>query len=167
MRDNILEIKNLVIRNKSSKEILLDSVGFDVERKKITGVVGESGSGKSITALSLLKLLPNQLLPEAGSALYNNGEGIKDLFTLSAVEHSRLRGKEISMIFQEPMTSLNPSMRCGRQVMESILFHQDISPGDARLKILDLFEKTGLPSPERIFSSYPHQRIFPPLSPSL
>src|SRR6056297_630915 len=126
MIDNLLEINDLVIQNKLTKDILLESVSFGVEKKKITGIVGESGSGKSITALSLLKLLPHQLIVKDGSALFKEGNAEKDLFALSSARIKSMRGKDISMIFQEPMTSLNPSMRCGSQVMESLLFHQNI-----------------------------------------
>ncbi len=157
MTNNLLDIKDLVIQNKLSGELLLESVSFNVKRKKITGIVGESGSGKSITALSLLKLLPRQLSIQKGTALYQTGQKDTDLFSLTETDINKIRGKEISMIFQEPMTSLNPSMSCGKQVLESILFHQDIPIKDARKKILKLFEKTGLPHPDKIYSSYPHQ----------
>ena len=157
MTNNLLDIKDLVIQNKLTGELLLESVSFNVKRKKITGIVGESGSGKSITALSLLKLLPRQLSLQKGKALFEKEQGNIDLFSLTEAEMNKIRGKEISMIFQEPMTSLNPSMTCGRQVLESIIFHQDISIKKARKKILNLFEKTGLPQPDKIYSSYPHQ----------
>lgn len=157
MTGNLLEIKDLTIQNNPTGELLLESVSFSVKRKKITGIVGESGSGKSITALSILKLLPQQLLQKNGTAFYDRGLEDVDLYSLPAAEMNKIRGKDISMIFQEPMTSLNPSMTCGRQVLESILYHQNISLKAARNKILELFEKTGLPSPGNIYTSYPHQ----------
>ncbi len=156
MANNILEIKDLVIQNKYTGNILLDSVSFEAGRRQITGIVGESGSGKSITALSLLGLLPHGLMRAEGKAIFQS-KNETDLLDLNEKGRNRIRGKEISMIFQEPMTSLNPSMTCGKQVEESVLFHEKISGKEARVRILDMFGRTGLPEPERIYFSYPHQ----------
>ena len=157
MSNLILEIKDLCIRNKNSGEIILDHISFSVEKQKITGIVGESGSGKSITALSIMGLLPPSLALCHGQILFHFNHQSPDLTTLPYEKMNALRGKEISMIFQEPMSSLNPSMKCGDQVMEPLLFHTRLTKHDARIKVMELFQLTGLPEPERIFSSYPHQ----------
>jgi peptide/nickel transport system ATP-binding protein len=155
--DQLLRINDLQLVNEKSKELILDHISFSVEKQKITGIVGESGSGKSMTALSLLRLLPNALKIASGEAVFHFEGADTDLFKIRESQISKIRGKEITMIFQEPMTSLNPTMRCGLQIAESLRYHLGEKEKIARPRIIDLFDQTGLPDPERIYSSYPHQ----------
>jgi peptide/nickel transport system ATP-binding protein len=138
----------------------VDKISFTIHRGETVGIVGESGSGKSVTSLSIMQLIPS---PPGniigGQILYypnDNTESI-DLLKIPEKEMRQYRGNEIAMIFQEPMTSLNPVFTCGNQVMEAILLHQKPSKSEAKRLTLDLFEKVQLPDPERIFNAYPHQ----------
>jgi peptide/nickel transport system ATP-binding protein len=138
----------------------VDKVSFTIHRGETVGIVGESGSGKSVASLSIMQLIPS---PPGniigGQILYypnDNTESI-DLLKIPEKEMRQYRGNEIAMIFQEPMTSLNPVFTCGNQVMEAILLHQKPSKSEAKRLTLDLFEKVQLPDPERIFNAYPHQ----------
>jgi len=151
----LIEIKSLSIEFGTGERLVkaVDNVSLSLEKGKSLGLVGESGSGKSITALSIMQLLPPQAIITEGSILFSE----TNLLRLNQNAMSKLRGNKISMIFQEPMTSLNPVMRCGPQVLESIRQHQQISSKSARIKVLQLFEKVKLPRPESIFRSYPHQ----------
>ncbi len=148
---NLLEINNLTLR--FSQQKALHNISFSLEKKEIMGLVGESGSGKSLTAYAIAGLLPASVIIESGEILF---KGI-DLLTLSSRERRQFSGKEIAMVFQEPMTSLNPSMTCGKQVLEAILLHEKITKKKAIEKVLSLFEQVLLPEPKRIFNSYPHQ----------
>nr|WP_316928519.1 ABC transporter ATP-binding protein [Cesiribacter andamanensis] len=122
------------------------------------GIVGESGSGKSVTALTLLQLLGAQGRQVEGEALFQSRQlGPIDLLKADKKQMRKIRGNEISIIFQEPMTSLNPVYTCGNQVMETILLHREVSREEARRQTLALFERVQLPSPDRIFKAYPHQ----------
>jgi len=147
----MLSVKNLDIAIGSRK--VVNGVSFELEKGNCTGLVGESGSGKSLTALSLMGLLPKQASVIGGEILYD------DLNLLSLPEKTlrNIRGQKISMVFQEPMTALNPVMHCGKQVVEIIRQHQKVTRNEARRKTLSLFEKVQIPRPEKIFSSYPHQ----------
>ncbi len=152
---NILEIKNLSLsfKSNSGNKTVLKNISFNLKEAKTLGIVGESGSGKSLTALSILKLLPVNACVDSGTISFLNTE----LLTLSEKELVKIRGNEISMIFQEPMTSLNPSLKCGIQVLELITNHTRISKSKAKLKVLELFDEVKLPDPVRIFNSYPHE----------
>ena len=138
----------------------VDKVSFTINRGETVGIVGESGSGKSVTSLSVMRLIPD---PPGkivgGQILYYPADSDTpiDLVKLSDEEMRHYRGNEIAMIFQEPMTSLNPVFTCGDQVMEAILLHQNVAKADAKKATLDLFEKVQLPDPERVFNAYPHQ----------
>lgn len=137
----------------------VDDVTIEVNSGELVAVVGESGSGKSVTALSILRLHP---APPArytkGEILFTNKEGnTSDLLKTSSQHLQSVRGNEISMIFQEPMSSLNPVHTCGRQVSEAILLHQKISLEEAKKKTLDLFESVQLPNPSLLYNRYPHQ----------
>lgn len=145
---NLVSVKNLKIAFSGNE--VLHGIGFDVQKGEILGIVGESGSGKSLTSLAIMGLLPKNAQKE-GSIQFMNKEILNNDAT------NTLRGNEISMIFQEPMTSLNPSMICGNQVLENILLHKKISKNQAKEKVLSLFEKVKLPQPERIFNAYPHE----------
>ncbi|RTL59913.1 MAG: ABC transporter ATP-binding protein [Sphingobacteriales bacterium] len=157
----LLEIKNLQVDfvSDETRVTALKNISFTVDRGEIVAIVGESGSGKSVTSLSVLQLLPS---PPAqfinGEILFtkNNNQTI-DILKLPKEELQSIRGNEIAMIFQEPMTSLNPVYTCGNQVMEAILLHQKISKEKAKQKTIQLFEKVKLPDPSGIFNRYPHQ----------
>jgi ABC-type dipeptide/oligopeptide/nickel transport system ATPase component len=118
------------------------------------GLVGESGSGKSITALALMRLIPDPPGKIVGGRILFDG---RDVLALSRDEVRNIRGNEIAMIFQEPMTSLNPIHNCGRQIMEPLMIHQGLSKKEAGKRALELLSMTGIPAPERRFHEYPHQ----------
>lgn len=157
MQNNtILSIRNLnlaFINDNIERQVLFD-IDLELKKNEILGVVGESGSGKSVTSLSILGLLPGKTTKIAsGKVLY---EG-KDLLEAHEKELQSIRGNEISMIFQEPMSSLNPSMRCGKQVLEILQLHKNISARDAKREVLSLFEKVKLPDIHRAYKAYPHE----------
>lgn len=160
MSDILLEVKNLIteFNTENGNVKAVNDVSFQIKKKEIVGIVGESGSGKSVTSLSLMRLIPN---PPGkitnGEILYHTDNGVIDLVNISEKEMRSYRGNEISMIFQEPMTSLNPVFTCGNQVAEAILLHQKVSKEEAKRITLELFEKVKLPNPPRIFDAYPHQ----------
>ncbi|MGO2357588.1 ABC transporter ATP-binding protein [Mesonia sp.] len=151
----LLSVKELEVSFTSNdlEKVVLHDISFQLYKNEILGVVGESGSGKSITALSILKLLPPIAKISKGEIHFLG----KNLALTSEKEMQSLRGNEISMIFQEPMSSLNPSLTCGFQVQEILLRHTGITSAEAKQKTLKLFEKVRLPRPESIFGSYPHQ----------
>ena len=160
-KEVLLEVKNLVTEFKSDGEFIkaVNDVSFTLHKGETIGIVGESGSGKSVTSLSIMQLIPN---PPGrvfgGEMLYHSKDkGVVNLRNLPAEEMRSFRGNEIAMIFQEPMTSLNPVYTCGNQVMEAILLHQKVTRKEAKKKTLKLFEQVQLPDPERIFNVYPHQ----------
>ena len=132
-------------------------ISFQIYRGETVGIVGESGSGKSVTSLSLMRLIPNPPGKIVGGELiYRSEKGAVDLTKVPEAEMRHYRGNKISMIFQEPMTSLNPVFTCGSQVDEAIILHQKKNKKEAKALTLQLFQKVQLPSPERIYSSYPH-----------
>lgn len=157
----LLQIKNLVTEFHTEDETVkaVNDISFKLHRGETIGIVGESGSGKSVTSLSTMKLIqspPGQIT--AGEILYHSQDmGIVDLVTLPEKDMRKLRGNELAMIFQEPMTSLNPVYTCGDQVMEAILQHQEIGTAEAKEKTIELFKDVKLPRPESIFETYPHQ----------
>jgi len=159
--DTIISLKELCIAfsHEGKEHIAVDHISFDLKRGSTLGIVGESGSGKSLTSLAIMGLVPkpNGRIKN-GSILFQSPDGQKtDLCTLSEKEMRYWRGKRIAMIFQEPMTSLNPAYRCGKQVMENILEHENVSRSEARKRTIDLFREVMLPDPERTFKAYPHQ----------
>lgn len=156
MSSNSIEIKNLSL--KFGENEILKNVSFSVGKGKILGVVGESGSGKSITSLAIMGLLPKNAQISANSKiLFDSLRGSIDLLKLNPEEKRKYRGHEIGMIFQEPMTSLNPSIRCGEQVEEAIRLHLKLRKPEAKKRVIELFEKVLLPNPERIYKAYPHE----------
>lgn len=157
----LLQVNNLSVDFISEQGTVhaLKNISFSVDRGEIVALVGESGSGKSVTSLSILQLLPS---PPAkytnGQILFSeNGDNAIDLLQIDKKQLPQIRGNKISMIFQEPMTSLNPVMRCGHQVMEAIHWHKKISVQQARKETIQWFEKVRLPDPAAIFNRYPHQ----------
>ena len=157
--NSLLSIKDLTIQFSNDGELLpaVKNISIDVAPGEIVAIVGESGSGKSVTALSVLQLLPKQSVIN-GQILYQQNENVPiDLLQLPASKISAIRGNHIAMIFQEPMTSLNPVLTCGHQVMEAIQVHQKISTRAAREKTVALFARVKLPDPATIINRYPHQ----------
>lgn len=153
---NVLSIRNLRTYFHTDDGIAkaVDDVSFDLREGETLGIVGESGCGKSVTALSILRLLPAAVgVIEGGEILF---EG-KDIVKISEKEIRSIRGNKISMIFQEPMTSLNPAYTCGNQVVEVLKTHRDISSADAKAKAIEILKSVGIPSPEQRFKEYPHQ----------
>lgn len=161
MDSPILSINNLTVRFKTDNDsiLALDHICLHVQRGKTLGIVGESGSGKSVTSLAVMGLLP---MPPAeiteGSIFYTgkNNETI-DLLSLKEKKRRNYRGKEIAMIFQEPMTSLNPVYTCGKQVMEAIMLDKNVHRKQAKERVLSLFDEVKLSSPKRISDAYPHE----------
>ena len=136
----------------------LRNISLSVIRNEILAIVGESGSGKSVTALSILQLLPKIANVTNGEIIFSeDGQKEIDLTRLSKKELQQIRGDKIAMIFQEPMTSLNPVFRCGSQVAESLKLHKKLSGSDAKQQAIEWFRKVRLPEPEKVFSKYPHQ----------
>ena len=159
-KEPLLEFKNLVTEFKTEEEIVraVNDISFTINRGETVGVVGESGSGKSVTALSAMRLIqkPGRIL--SGSINYfSKSIGELDLTKVSEKMMRDLRGNELAMIFQEPMTSLNPVYTCGDQVMEAIILHQKVSKAEAKQRTIKLFEEVKLPRPEILFNTYPHQ----------
>lgn len=157
----LLEVKNLVTEFKTDDGVTraVNDVSFTLNRGETIGIVGESGSGKSVTSLSIMRLIPNPPGRIAsGEIIFHTKDGRKvDLTKISEAEMRNFRGNEIAMIFQEPMTSLNPVFTCGDQVMEAIILHQKVSKQKAKEITLAMFEKVKLPNPQRILTAYPHQ----------
>jgi oligopeptide/dipeptide ABC transporter ATP-binding protein len=131
----------------------VDGVNFSLRERETLGVVGESGCGKSITALTIMRLLSRPGRAVAGRIMFQG----RNLLELSEEEMEDIRGNDIAMIFQEPMTSLNPVFRVGDQILESIERHLGLSHHDARDRVVELFKKVGIPSPERRINDYPHE----------
>ena len=155
MSEFLLEVNNLEVKFSSPKGLInaVNRVSFSLKKGEILGIVGESGSGKTVSALSLLNLLPVNGRITNGEILFEN----KDLL-LSSKKHIRqIRGNKISMIFQDPMSSLNPLMKIGKQVNESMIYHKIIDQKSVLKKTLNLLKKTKIPSPEEGVNNYPHQ----------
>jgi len=156
----LLIIENLSINfvTQGATTQAVKNISLHISAKEIVALVGESGSGKSVTALSILQLLP---IPpaqfESGQIIFNDADKTIDLLKLKHKSLQQIRGNRIAMIFQEPMTSLNPVITCGSQVMEALLQHKKITTSQAKAKTIEWFEKVKLPSPEKMFDRYPHQ----------
>ena len=153
--DSIFEIRGLKTQFFTSKGIVpaVDGVDITVRKGEAVGLVGESGCGKSMTAMSVMQLLkkPGRVVD---GTIKLNGE---DILKMNKREINDIRGNRISMIFQEPMTALNPVYTIGKQAIEALMIHQKISKEDAKAKVIDMFAKVGIPEPEKRFSVYPHQ----------
>ncbi|WP_448528494.1 ABC transporter ATP-binding protein [Raineya sp.] len=158
----LLEVKNLSITFTTSKGVIqaVKDVNFTVYKGETLGIVGESGSGKSVSSLAVLRLIQEGIGKiTSGEIIFNSPKyGKINLLELTEAQMRKdIRGNEIAMIFQEPMTSLNPVFTCGEQVVETILLHQEVSREEAKKRAISLFEKVKLPEPERIFKAYPHE----------
>lgn len=152
----LLSVKNLSLgfKSRSTTNAVLHDISFDVLPNEIVGIVGESGSGKSVTNLAVLGLLPQKSVDISSGEILFEGA---DLLNYSTQELQKIRGNAISMIFQEPMSSLNPSMRCGKQVTEILQLHKKLSAQEAKTETLKLFEQVKLPRPASVFKAYPHE----------
>ncbi|MGK5089588.1 ABC transporter ATP-binding protein [Bdellovibrionota bacterium FG-2] len=154
--EKLLEVKGLRTSffTEGGEVKAVDDVNFNVYRGKTLGIVGESGCGKSVTSLSIMRLIPNPPGRTVGGEILYKG---RDLLKLSDAAMRKIRGDEISMIFQEPMTSLNPVFTVGNQIMEAVMLHQKLSRKDARNKAIEQLQLVGIPSPEKRVDDYPHQ----------
>ena len=160
MKSLLLDIKNLEVKFSSGKEefIAVKNISFSLHKGETISVVGESGSGKSVTSLSIMQLIPSPPGKiTAGEIIYYGRVKAVNLLSLKEDEMRAYRGKDIAMIFQEPMTSLNPVFTCGDQIVEAVLLHQKCTKKEAKEKAIELFNEVKLPRPESIFESYPHQ----------
>ena len=154
--EHLLEVRNLCTYFHTEEGLgkAVDGVSFELRRGETLGLVGESGCGKSVSGLSVMRLIPQppgQI--ESGEILF----GGRDLLRLSEDEMCRVRGNEIAMIFQEPMTSLNPVLTCGFQITESVILHQGVSKQEARNRAIEMLRLVGIPAPEQRVDEYPHQ----------
>ena len=151
----VLEIEDLVTEFRTDRGTVraIDGVSFEIPAKTTLGVVGESGSGKSVTALSVMRLISPPGRIASGKIRYAG----KDLLALPPPEMRKIRGNRIAMIFQEPMTSLNPVFTAGEQVAEAVRLHQGKSKAEARRAAIEMFKLVGIPSPEERVDSFPHQ----------
>jgi peptide/nickel transport system ATP-binding protein len=136
---------------------LVNNISFSLKKGKVLGIVGESGSGKSLTALSLTRLLPDNITISSGNIFFSGSGEMIELSSPGLKNIREYRGNRIAMIFQEPMTSLNPSMKCGRQIEEAILAHQKLNRAILKRKVITLMEEVSLPRPEILYNSYPYQ----------
>ena len=161
MQTDVLEIRDLSVTFHMGREEItaVDRVSFTLKKGCTTGIVGESGSGKSVTALSVMHLLPSpSAIVNADKMLLFDQKGIPvDINSFDQRQMRHVRGNRISMIFQEPMTSLNPVTRCGKQVVEAVRAHQALSRHEAKKKTLEIFREVMLPMPEDVFYAYPHE----------
>jgi len=155
-RNELVKVRNLktYFYTEDGVAKAVDGVGFDIYEGEVVGLVGESGSGKSVTSLSLMRLIPDPpgKIVE-GSIIFQN----KDILKMTYPEVRRIRGNQMAMIFQEPMTSLNPVFTIGDQIMEPLLLHQKLSKKEAKKKAAEMLELVGIPSPEKRLDDYPHQ----------
>jgi len=154
--ESLLSVKNLKTHFSVGNSVVkaVDGISFDLEPGKTFAIVGESGSGKSITALSIMGLLPNNLESvDRGKILFNN----QDLLTLEEKEMRKIRGNSVSMIFQEPMTSLNPVYDLSFQISEAIMLHQNKDKQEARKIAIDMLDLVGIPEPQKRIDAFPHE----------
>ena len=154
---NILEVKNVTTKLKTDRgEITaVDRVSFSLGKGEILGLVGESGCGKSMTSMTIMRLLDEKVARSEGEILFCG----QNLLTLSEREMNTIRGNEISMIFQDVMTSLNPLMTIGRQIMEPMMVHKGMSKEDAKKRAIELLAAVGIPMPEKRFKEYPNSTL--------
>lgn len=157
----LLSIENLVTQFHTPQGVVhaVDGASLSVDKGRTLGVVGESGCGKSVTMLSVMRLIPNPLLPQLGGRIVAGHvwfEG-QDLLALTEEQMRRIRGNKIAMIFQDPMTSLNPTMRVGDQIIEALILHRELTPAQARREAVQLLAQVRIPSPEERLDDFPYQ----------
>lgn len=153
----LLQVKNLVTQFKVDKGTIIkaaDNVSFHIDEGETVAIVGESGSGKSVTSLSVMQLVPDPPGKIAGGEILLRGE---DMLTMTPAQVRSIRGNEIAMIFQEPMTSLNPVMTVGRQITEPIRLHMKLDQKAAEARAIELLRRVGIPDPDKRMQTYPHQ----------
>jgi len=155
MAERLLEVKGLKVRFTTEDGIVraVDGVDFELDRGSVFGIVGESGSGKSVTAMTILGLTRDKNTTFEGEVVYKG----QNLLALPESRLRDVRGNEIAMIFQDPMTSLNPVYKVGDQIIEAITTHEDISKGDARRRAIELLRQVGIPNANTRVDDYPHQ----------
>jgi len=155
MAEPLLEVKDLKVSFRTEDGVVnaVDGVSFTLSPREVLGIVGESGSGKSVTMMSVLRLINDPNMRVEGEVLYKG----RDLMKLDKHQMQEVRGDEIAMIFQDPMTSLNPVYRVGEQIMEGILAHQDVDRHAARKRAIELLQQVGIPHPETRVDDFPHQ----------
>ncbi len=154
--DLLLDVKNLRTSffTEGGEVRAVDDVSFSVFKGKTLGIVGESGCGKSVTSLSIMRLIPSPPGRIIGGEILYQG---RNLLQLSEDDMRKIRGNEISMVFQEPMTSLNPVYTVGNQIIEAVMLHQKLGARDARAKAIEMLQLVGIPAPEKRVDDYPHQ----------
>lgn len=153
----LLQVKNLVTQFKVDKGTIIkaaDNVSFHIDEGETVAIVGESGSGKSVTSLSVMQLVPDPPGKIAGGEILLRGE---DMLTMTPAQVRSIRGNEIAMIFQEPMTSLNPVITVGRQITEPIRLHMKLDQKAAEARAIELLRRVGIPDPDKRMQTYPHQ----------
>ncbi|MDZ7742819.1 MAG: ABC transporter ATP-binding protein [Bacteroidota bacterium] len=158
--ETLIQVKNLSVDFKAEGENVcaVNNISFGIKKGSILGIVGESGSGKSVTALSMLQLVQEPGRISSGQILFREDNGKEtDLAALKTRAIRRFRGNHLSMIFQEPMSSLNPVYKCGKQVSEAMLAHKKKGRADARKRSIELFRELKLPRPEKVYEQYPHE----------
>ena len=155
MAERLLEVRGLKVQFSTEDGLVraVDGIDFELDRGRVLGIVGESGSGKSVTAMTMLGLTRDVNTRFEGEVLYKG----RDILKLSEEELRKYRGAELAMIFQDPMTSLNPVYRVGEQIVEMILAHEPIGKRAARSRTRELLQQVGIPNPERRIDDYPHQ----------
>ena len=156
MADILLKTDRLSIdfKNEDSFKTIINTISYTINKNEIVGIVGESGSGKSVSSLAILGLLPKRISKiTSGSIIFND----TDLTKINNKQFQKIRGQQIAMIFQEPMSSLNPSMTCGKQVEEILFQHTSLTKKEIETETLTLLEKVKLPDPTRVYKAYPHE----------
>ena len=155
MAEQLLDVQGLQVQFATEDGVVhaVDDVSFTLERGKVLGIVGESGSGKSVTSMTILGLTRDVNTRFEGSVMYKD----QDLLTMSEADLRRFRGNEIAMIFQDPMTAMNPVYRVGDQIVEAILTHEDIGKSNAKKRAVQLLRQVGIPHPDERVDDYPHQ----------
>jgi oligopeptide/dipeptide ABC transporter ATP-binding protein len=156
MSEPLLEVRDLKTHFFTDDGVVraVDGVSYEIQPGETLAVVGESGSGKSVSALSILRLVAEPPGRIVGGSIRFKG---RDLLALSPAEMRKIRGKEISMIFQEPMTSLNPVYTCGEQIIETVVLHEDVDRREGRARAIQMLQLVGIPAPEQRVDEYPHQ----------
>ena len=152
---SLLSVENLQVQFQTKKGIntAVDGVSFSIEKGRILGIVGESGCGKSVTSMSILQLLGSNARISGGSIKLDG----KELVGLPEKEMCKIRGNDIAMIFQDPMTALNPTLTIGNQLMEPIMLHQNCNKKEAWTRAVDVLKRVGIAAPEKRMKEYPHQ----------